>query len=314
MTFRPYAWKIRLGNTENFLDIDDLTDGYLLWRNGSKVMSTLIDQGKLSLSAPQNPNDAATKQYVDENLEADESARVAADLHLQAQIDALLGTSLTSGDKGDVTIAADGYAWTIDAGAVTNAKLAAVASGTIKGRSSAGSGAVEDLTGTQATALLDVFTAEAKGLAPAAGGGTTNFLRADGAWAAPPAGTVTGVSVVSANGLAGTVADAGTTPAITLSTSVTGVLKGNGTAISGAVAGTDYAPATSGTSILAGNGSGGFSSASVGSGLSLENGTLSATSSNASVISVAEGSAPSATAGVGKLWANDGADANYIIY
>lgn len=45
-------------------------------------------------------------------------------------------------------------------------------------------------------------------------------------------GTVTSVSVVSANGLAGTVATATTTPAITLTTSVTGLLQGNGTAIS----------------------------------------------------------------------------------
>jgi hypothetical protein len=58
-------------------------------------------------------------------------------------------------------------------------------------------------------------------------------------------GTVTTVSVVSANGFAGTVANAGTTPAITMQTSVTGVLKGNGTAISAAVASTDYmAPAS----------------------------------------------------------------------
>lgn len=53
-------------------------------------------------------------------------------------------------------------------------------------------------------------------------------------------GTVTSVSVVSANGLAGTVANATTTPAITLSTSVTGIVKGNGTALSAAVAATDY--------------------------------------------------------------------------
>ncbi|MCX7646859.1 MAG: phage tail repeat domain-containing protein, partial [Rhodobacteraceae bacterium] len=38
------------------------------------------------------------------------------------------------------------------------------------------------------TALLETFTATAKGLAPASGGGTTNFLRADGTWAAPPGG------------------------------------------------------------------------------------------------------------------------------
>lgn len=57
---------------------------------------------------------------------------------------------------------------------------------------------------------------------------------------ATASGTVTTVSVVSANGFAGTVATATTTPAITLTTTVTGVLKGNGTAISAAVANTDY--------------------------------------------------------------------------
>lgn len=58
-------------------------------------------------------------------------------------------------------------------------------------------------------------------------------------------GTVTSASVVSANGFAGTVATATTTPAITLSTTVTGLLKGNGTAISTATAGTDYIVPTS---------------------------------------------------------------------
>lgn len=37
-------------------------------------------------------------------------------------------------------------------------------------------------------ASTDVFTDTDDGLAPASGGGTTNFLRADGAWAAPPGG------------------------------------------------------------------------------------------------------------------------------
>lgn len=57
-------------------------------------------------------------------------------------------------------------------------------------------------------------------------------------------GTVTTVSVVSANGLAGSVANATTAPAITLSTTVTGVVKGNGTALSAAVVGTDYSVGT----------------------------------------------------------------------
>jgi hypothetical protein len=58
-------------------------------------------------------------------------------------------------------------------------------------------------------------------------------------------GTVTDVSVVSANGFAGSVATSTTTPAITLSTTITGILKGNGTAISAATAGTDYVTASS---------------------------------------------------------------------
>jgi hypothetical protein len=99
---------------------------------------------------------------------------------------------------------------------------------------------------------------------------------------AQPSGTyVTAVSVVSANGLAGT-SSGGATPALTLSTSITGILKGNGTAISAATSGTDYAPATSGTSILYGNGSGGFSNVTVGTGLSFTAGTLASTASAAS--------------------------------
>lgn len=92
-------------------------------------------------------------------------------------------------------------------------------------------------------------------------------------------GSVTTVSVVTANGFAGTVANASSTPAITLTTSVTGLLKGNGTAISAASAGTDYAPATSGSDILSGNGAGGFSAVTVGSGLSFAGGTLSSSAS-----------------------------------
>lgn len=67
---------------------------------------------------------------------------------------------------------------------------------------------------------------------------TTNGTNA--AWQNNGNGTVTSVSVVSANGFAGSVATATTTPAITLSTSITGLVKGNGTSISAAVQGADY--------------------------------------------------------------------------
>jgi hypothetical protein len=58
-------------------------------------------------------------------------------------------------------------------------------------------------------------------------------------------GGVTSVSVVSANGFAGSVSNPTTTPAITLSTTITGILKGNGTAISAATPGTDYTTSSS---------------------------------------------------------------------
>lgn len=47
-------------------------------------------------------------------------------------------------------------------------------------------------------------------------------------------GSVSNVSVTSANGFAGTVANPTSTPAITISTTVTGILEGNGTAVSAA--------------------------------------------------------------------------------
>jgi hypothetical protein len=50
---------------------------------------------------------------------------------------------------------------------------------------------------------------------------------------------VLSVSVATANGFAGS-SSGGQTPALTLSTSVTGIIKGNGTALSAAIAGTDY--------------------------------------------------------------------------
>jgi hypothetical protein len=93
------------------------------------------------------------------------------------------------------------------------------------------------------------------------------------------AGTVTTVSVASANGFAGTVANATSTPAITLSTSITGVLKGNGTAISAATAGTDYLVPPSGTAILKANSGGALANASAGTDYVAPGGALGTPSS-----------------------------------
>jgi hypothetical protein len=96
------------------------------------------------------------------------------------------GGGVSDGDKGDITVTASGATWTIDNDVVTLAKLANVATSSFLGRVTAATGDPEVLTGTQATTLLDTFTTALKGLAPASGGGTINYLRADGTWAQPP--------------------------------------------------------------------------------------------------------------------------------
>lgn len=110
--------------------------------------------------------------------------------------------------------------------------------------------------GEQSTSL-EILTLTNLAILPASGAG--QFLRKTGLNTfenATPSeiglGTVTTVSVVSANGLSGTVANADTKPAITLTTTITGLLKGNGTAISAATADVDYlTPGTAASTYLA---------------------------------------------------------------
>ncbi len=149
---------------------------------------------------------------------------------------------------GDITNAAGSVATTITNGVVTNTKLATMPANTFKANNTAGAASPSDITGTQATALLNVFTSTAKGLVPASGGGTTGFLRADGTFAIPSgtnAGTVTSVSVTPANGVSGTVATASTTPAITLTL---GAITPASVAAAGTVTGSNLSGSHSGTS------------------------------------------------------------------
>ena len=127
-------------------------------------------------------------------------------------------------------------------------------------------------------------------LLPDQTGNTGKILTTNGStpsWTTQYTGTVTAVSVTSANGLAGT-SSGGATPALTLSTTVTGLLKGNGTGISAAVAGTDYAAANAtftlgSTSVALG------STTSTVAGLTLTNPTINGFTGNTSVVNIGSG-------------------------
>ena len=121
---------------------------------------------------------------------------------------------------GDITTTVGASVTTIAAGAVTLAKQANIATSSLVYRKTAGTGAPEiqslatlktdlgltntnsgdqtitltgDATGTGTGSFavtIPLFTSSVKGLAPPSGGGTANYLRADGAWAAPTLGAV----------------------------------------------------------------------------------------------------------------------------
>lgn len=106
------------------------------------------------------------------------------------------GGGVSDGDKGDITVSSSGTVWTIDNSVVSNSKLANIATARFKGRVTSGTGDVEDLTGTQATSLLDVATTSLKGLMPATGTPTGKFLKDDLSWDTPAGSGSTDILMV----------------------------------------------------------------------------------------------------------------------
>ena len=143
---------------------------------------------------------------------------------------ALAGSNLSGTNTGDQTITLTGpvtgsgtgsFATSITNNAVTYAKIQAVSTTSKLLGSSSTSTPVQEITLGSGLNLT----------------GTT--LNATGS-----GGSVTSVSVVAANGLDGTVTNPTTTPAITLSTTVSGMVKGTGTTFLSANPGSDYSRGT----------------------------------------------------------------------
>lgn len=75
---------------------------------------------------------------------------------LYREVIALIAGTISDGDKGDITVSGGGITWNVDSDAITNAKLANMATQTFKGRTTAGTGDPEDLTIAQAKTLLNL--------------------------------------------------------------------------------------------------------------------------------------------------------------
>lgn len=205
------GWRLWVAAESMFLLFDGAT-----WRNlqNASVLQNLELLGvnttadatnKLAVSSPSVLfNHAGSDQRVKINKNA---VGDTASLLFQSGFSGRAEFGLTGDDNFHVKVSPDGAAWAqaivvdkttglvvLTNNSIGNAALADVATATFKGRASSGAGDPEDLSSTQATALLNPFGAGLKGLAPASGGGTANFLRADGTWVAPNALTTTDVN------------------------------------------------------------------------------------------------------------------------
>lgn len=221
---------------------------------GAKNLLAALDLGSnkiTSLLDPTGAQDAATKNYVDTQLSAFQPIEAAT----AASTASITGIYLNgaSGIGATFTVTATG-AFTIDGQTpAVNSRIL------LKDQSSGFQNGVYNLTVAGTIGVSPVLTRSFDYNTPVAMNagspipvinGSTNALTlwiqtstittigtdalTFSKFSGGGSGTVTAVSVVGANGLAGTVANSTTTPAITLSTSITGILQGNGTAISAA--------------------------------------------------------------------------------
>lgn len=149
-------------------------------------------------------------------------------------------------------VTSTGNATSVTNNAITNTMLAQMSTLTIKGNNTGGTANATDLTVAQVNTILPIFTSTLNGLTPASGGGTTNFLRADGTWAAAGTPTFTAPTVQKFLSGSGTY----TKPANVLYIKVTMAGGGGGGGSSGTSAanGGNGGNTTFGSSLLVANG------------------------------------------------------------
>ena len=101
-----------------------------------------------------------------------ESIKLAIDQLVDA-VDALSVSGVTDGDKGDITVSGGGLVFTIDNGVVTFAKMQDISTSRLLGRSTSGSGDIEQISiGSGLSLSAGTLSATGGG-----GGGSDSFVR-----------------------------------------------------------------------------------------------------------------------------------------
>lgn len=201
-----------------------MVDSTLVYTDSTPLLSRAALTGDVTASAGSNATtiaansvtlakmaDMATASFLGRNTAGTGDPEVLSIATAKTMLN-LTGTN--SGDQtitltGDVTGSGTGsFAATIANSAVTYAKIQNVVNDDrFLGRISGANGVIEELTGTQATSLLDTFSTSAttKGVVPGSNGATTAFLRGDGTWTTPAVdgnGIYTGSGTIASNAVA----------------------------------------------------------------------------------------------------------------
>jgi hypothetical protein len=152
-------------------------------------------------------------------------------------------------DYGDIVVSSNGSVWSFSPDVVTGfartllsdfsaADARATLGITELASSTFGQSMITSADAAAGTALLNTFTSTLKGLTPASGGGTANFLRADGTWAAPTA-------TLAANSVTTTIIANTAVTNAKLADMAPYALKGNSSAVSAAPSDLNGTQATS---------------------------------------------------------------------
>ena len=196
--------------------------GNSLNTNSIKPLSTIINMNSAQLSTlidPTHAQDAATKNYVDTTTQPPGN-----------YITALTG-DVTATGPGSVASSVAKIQGTVVSGTTGSGNVVFSSSPSL----------VTPALGTPSALVGTNITGTASGLTAGNINATTNstittlsslslpYSQVTGG----PGGTVTAISIASSNGFAGS-SSGGATPALTISTSITGILQGNGTSVSAA--------------------------------------------------------------------------------